>query len=598
MGWPVVTTSTTVPLVQQQHQTQSFLSELNGSLQRSSADISGLEGGRDASVSGLQDVDILLSAELDNMFELPIDINPTPLPHNFLEIFLDPEDPVLQGTASTANPWGAHISEEYQQQEADKLESLQCLLQQLRQLVDPRNSEGPPSAEQQTVTQLQIMVHQLQQQIQAMNSVYQRSSHLAGSSSEEFESTAVTQERSTSFKKGSGLPCRRTIERKKKLGRLESLIEKKKAQAAELERQNDHLRRRQGLLATFIKVREEQIQAWSAVQGTGKQGAIHFNNSPLVGSMTVAEICGLDFQSAGAGYQKLISGIYRLLQLAGWPSTELLSFPALFDPTYNLAPTLPHPVHTSLPSDHIFNGLRLNSVNVSCTGDALNGVHVQIEPSSPSETDCKSEQKQASLSGSNKESAQGSMSNDNDLELSPEEAYQQLEKLVNGMNDLGKYIEFFNPEFNTALLSRIETSDVPAHHWRKVIASSCLSEDQVEDIIVLDALISQLISKVRQERSVLFSALHESVLSYQLSTRLVSNVQLNADNVQCMDQLLKNVKKERFIIFLSSEVFFSHVLSIKQRAAMLVTSYPVMVTHLPVIQQVIDMYSHKRLASS
>ncbi|GAX84394.1 hypothetical protein CEUSTIGMA_g11816.t1 [Chlamydomonas eustigma] len=509
------------------------------------------------------DFDFLLDGEIDNFFGAPSE----PGLEEWLQALPESGERII-------NDGSDHPSlRPVERNQQDSGPNLKSLVQQMQQVLELQQSGGPDSAPvtQQALYQLQNLVHQLQQQINVRGTAplpalsepqetfpATHNKTVGGSrvgsvpASHHVQSTVANPHthpakvKAVGSKRDSSVMCKRTTERHKKLGKLENLLEEKKALAAKLQLQNSFLQQRQNVLQKFIQAREEHLMTWSRLVGAKKQDVINPGTKhPVVGSLTVAEVCSLDLVSAGVFYTKLVSEVRRLLTVAGGVDSCREGA--------NISTSQPR-LQGAYSSDSVLSH------------DAVQASHSQPLEMSPQDIERTTQQQEV---------------------MSREEANKQLEEIVLNMVDIGKYVEFFNPALNTAVLSTISSNSVPPQHWDKVTAACGLKKEQIQETVMLDHLFTQLMARVYEERSPLISKLQDTLFRLHASSMLVSDLKEQADSILLLESIMRNLKKERCYIFLASEVFINHILTVNQRAAVLVTSYPIMPNDLCIIQRIV-----------
>ncbi len=149
-------------------------------------------------------------------------------------------EPLLQPNAEEAFDTQQHAEPGAEREE---LREIQGLVEKIEnQLSSESQSTGPMSS---TLSQLRGTLSRLQQQIA-------RSGHDQPPLQQRRNRAARASEAESAGPRTVG--CKRTKERHRKFNQLEELLAEKRAQAAELERENVALRRQQKMLDAFIQV--------------------------------------------------------------------------------------------------------------------------------------------------------------------------------------------------------------------------------------------------------------------------------------------------------------------------------------------------------
>ncbi|GAX78427.1 hypothetical protein CEUSTIGMA_g5868.t1 [Chlamydomonas eustigma] len=576
-----------------------------------------------------------------------------------------------------------------------ELQTLESLLHKVQDIVNSTLTHGSSDAVGQTLLQLQELVIQQQQQLASKNAAPAFMSALSspvqsmttdvtnfnGFSSHPVMHTASP--KSTTTRKGGkrddavSAPVKeiqklskRVRERKEKFDLLESVLEEKRAQAAELMRQNIQLRRRQKMLDTFIKVRDTELQAYRDMEIASKTGEWEkvLPTHPMMTHYTLEKIKYLDEDTWKASYKYIYEEQVRLLCLFNSlphvtgdaaisviikdEPESLTTGPSMKDSTTSSSAvaqwSLVSAGATIQSSDNKLSTTSSSAVaqwSPVSAGDTIqssdnklsttsSSAVAQWSPVSAGDTIQSSDNKLSTTSSTlihhpewrsiitasslyvaspsypeqpadlsalsigtafQEEVVNETVEGNTSLMDIYRDPQEQLEDFSQNMNKLRKCIQFINPTFVHNMAVSSSNISYPPLHWHQVLGTCTLNEEQSQDLLMMDKILTQFNQRVLEDRQQLMFKLTEQVQVWQSSHKLVTSTRVDLDHVVIMEQLKKNMLRDRCLNFLASEVFFFHILSTLQRFTIFVASYPRIPNKLAIIQEFLEQVKQQEV---
>ncbi|GAX77194.1 hypothetical protein CEUSTIGMA_g4640.t1 [Chlamydomonas eustigma] len=376
-----------------------------------------------------------------------------------------------------------------------------------------------------------------------------------------FSTNAAQRRRSADKKTAQGRTMsKRVMDRKLKFDELESFLEAKRAQSAALERQNEKLRRRQKMLDTFIKVRDQELQIWREMLQAAKEARLEslIPGHPAFASFTLEKIRSMDvdtWRNFGKGLVWEYSRCLVVMKRAPPVVKEepLTSSSSLMEPSFSQTVDW-RTISTTL--DVRQRSASSAAASVAPVADTTSASVDRSVTTSMSPTGVTIHDTPWAL---------------NDQGLDP---VAQLELIGKCMNRMGKLVQFLNPKVTQGMCTALPSAPIRQELLEEVLSNCCLSDEQMQDMLMTESILSQSLTKIFQDRQQLVIKLEQQMVRWQDSPNWMTVMSMEQDQMLIFEQLRKNMHQERCQSFLAIEVFFHYILDTVQKSIILTSMYP------------------------